>query len=80
MGKHICHVCKDLYSWKRATFPGKEDCSLISGQPQATTPPMYAGCAPVGLKADRCSAFLVNFVIIGEDICQHILTEHKRSI
>lgn len=43
-------------------------------------PPCVLDCAPVGLKADARSAFLVNFVRIGENICQHTVTEHKCSI
>lgn len=40
---------------------------------------MGAGCGPAGLEADARPAFLVNFVIIGENICQHTLTEHNGS-
>lgn len=76
-------MCKDLYVGNLSSSPG-EEYFWSDEQPQATMPPLWpivgTGCAPVGLKADRHSAFLVNFVIIGENICQHTLSEHKCSI
>jgi hypothetical protein len=66
------HTCKGLYSWKLVIFTRKR---MFLEQWTATMPPLWPTmgtvCAPVGLKADVHSAFLVNFVIIGENICQH---------
>lgn len=50
--------------------------------------PVGTGCGAAGLEANVlcCScllfffAFLVNVVVIGENICQHTLTEHNCSI
>lgn len=78
------HTCKEFNLLATCHLhQGKKNVSgAVDGHgPLRAVPVTHcAGCGPAGLKADIGSAFLVNFVIIGENICQHTLTEHNCSI
>lgn len=76
------HMCKDSYVGNLSSSPG-EEYFWSNGQPQATMSPSdspWVLAVPQLDSRQTHSAFLVNFVIIGENICQHTLTEHKCSI
>lgn len=78
------HTCKEFIQLEtcnlhqeKKNVSGAMDCH---GPPRARDPLWVLAVEQPDSRQTYVFAFLVNFVIIGENICQHTLTEHNCSI
>lgn len=86
--KAVRTYIKDSHHLRLSDVPKKGECLwAVSRYPLLSIFWLPVNCnrlclynGPVGLEANSGSAFLVYFVIFGENICWHTLTEHKCSI